>query len=75
MSQMIGELLEDLIASFDDLHQVVPDCEKGIGSVILAADSPPLMACGCSRCRSGRMTVAISTRSCGPASDRPQATA
>lgn len=43
MSQLTAEFVENEIASYGDLHLVVPDCEKGIGSVILAADSPHLI--------------------------------
>jgi dTDP-4-dehydrorhamnose 3,5-epimerase len=42
MSQPTAELLDE-IASYGDLHLVLPDCRKGIGNVILTPESPLLI--------------------------------
>lgn len=43
MSEVMTAVLEDEIASHGDLHLVVPECEKGIGDVILSPESPRLI--------------------------------
>jgi len=43
MSQLTMERCENEIASYRDLHLVVPECKKGIGSVILSPDAPSLI--------------------------------
>jgi dTDP-4-dehydrorhamnose 3,5-epimerase len=43
MSQLIAEFIENEIASHGDLHLVAPQCEKGIGSVILSPDAASLI--------------------------------
>ena len=43
MSQLTAELSENRIASHGDLHLVMPECQKGIGDVILMPDAPRLI--------------------------------
>jgi dTDP-4-dehydrorhamnose 3,5-epimerase len=43
MSQLIAEFVENEIASHGDLHLFAPECEKGIGSVILSPDASSLI--------------------------------
>jgi dTDP-4-dehydrorhamnose 3,5-epimerase len=43
MSQLMAEFIDNEIASLGDLHLVAPECEKGIGSIILSPDAPLLI--------------------------------
>jgi len=43
MSQLTTEALVEEIASHGDLQLILPQCTKGIGDVILSADSPRLI--------------------------------
>ena len=43
MSHLMTECFEPEVASYGDLHLVAPECDKGIGNVILGVDSPHLI--------------------------------
>ncbi len=43
MIRLTAELLEKEIATYQELHLVMPECEKGIGDVILSTDASRLI--------------------------------